>query len=173
MSSSPRFVSPIIEDPTAAGGAATVTDRSELSKLVVKTTWARPDGIGPAFGSSEAVGDAFVCGTRPGEWTIIGPAEATASAVAGTTAHVVDLTHGRVMIEVAGPSASSAMEKVCSLDWSDDMMPDGSVASASVAKVSCDIIRRDGGDRAYWILADRSYGQYLYDALVDSATEFR
>ena len=35
------------------------------------------------------------------------------------------------------------LEKVCSLDWSDPMTPDGAVASASVAKVTCDIARND------------------------------
>lgn len=153
-----------------------MTDLSALAKLVIKTTAARPTVLAPAFGSSEAVGEALVCGTRPGEWTVIGPADAcravVADTVADTSAHVVDLTHGRALIEVAGADAASALEKVCSLDWSDDMMPDGAVTSASVAKVACDVIRRDGESPAYWIAADRSFGQYLFDALVDAAAEF-
>ena len=103
---------------------------------------------------------------------MIGTAEATAAAVDGISAHVVDLTHGRLLIEVAGEAAAATMEKVCSIDWSDEMMPDGAVTSASVAKVSCDIVRHDREHPAYWLAADRSFGQYLYDALVDAAAEF-
>ncbi len=174
--STTSFVSSIT-DPAdgATGGAVTITDFSHLTKLVVKTTPARPDGLGPRFGSGELVGDALVCGTRPGEWTVIGPAGACAAAVGPateTSAHVIDITHGLVLIQVAGPAAASALEKVCSLDWSDDMMPDGAVTSGSVAKVSCDVIRHDGHSPAYWIAADRSFGQYLYEALVDAAAEF-
>ena len=78
---------------------------------------------------------------------------------------------------VAGEAAASTLEKVCSLDWSDEMMPDGAVTSASVAKVACDVIRHDsatgsGTTTAYWIAADRSFGQYLHDALLDAAAEF-
>ena len=107
---------------------------------------------------------------------------AAAVASAGP-AHAVDLTHGRVLLEVWGPAAASALAKVCSLDWTDDMMPDGAVAAGSVAKVTCELIaRRDRPDGdgdgsplvpAYLLAADRSFGQYLHDALVDAAAEFR
>ena len=159
----------------SSGGAVTITDLSHLTKLVVKTTPTRPDGLAPPFGAGEPAGEAVVCGTRPGEWTVIGPADACRGAVGQPTAssaHVVDISHGRVLIQVAGPAAASALEKVCSLDWSDEMMPDGAVTSASVAKVVCDVIRHDGASVRYWLLADRSYGQYVYDALIDAAAEF-
>ena len=65
------------------------------------------------------------------------------------------------------------LEKVCSLDWSDPMTPDGAVASASVAKVTCDIARNDvDGTPSYLVFCDRSFGQYLFDALIDAGNEF-
>lgn len=184
----PTFASSI--DPSSAtptaDGPVTITDLSELAKVVVKEAGtpssARSGGPGPRFGSSELVGEpsgdqVLVCGSRPGEWTVLGPPAAVAATVAKldgeTGGHVIDLTHGRALIEVAGPAAASVMEKVCSLDWSDDMMPDGAVTSASVAKVTCDVVRRDrDGQPAYLLAADRSFGQYLHDALVDATTEF-
>lgn len=173
MSSSPSFLSSVAATASeAVDGPVAISDLSHLTKLVVKTTAARPDGLTPAFGTSTVSGEALICGTRPGEWTVFGPADATEMAVAATTAHVVDITHGRVLLSVAGPAAASTLEKVCSLDWSDDMMPDGAVTSASVAKVACDVIRRDDETPAYWISSDRSFGQYLYDALMDAASEF-
>jgi len=172
VSETPAFASSITAPSTVGGAAVTITDLSHLSKLVVKTTPARSDGLDVAFGSSAVTDEAVVCGTRPGEWTIIGDASGTAAIAERLDAHVVDVTHGRVLIEVAGPAATSTLEKVCSLDWTDEMMPDGAVTSASVAKVACDVIRHDGLARAYWLSADRSFGQYLYDALIDAAAEF-
>ena len=176
MSDTPTFVSSIVEVSTAAAvddAAVTLTDLSHLTKMVVKVTPGRSGGLGPAFGTSEVVGEAMVCGSRPGEWLVFGDADAVAAVVDGADGHVVDLTHGRLMIEIAGTAATGTLEKVCSLDWDDRMMPDGAVTSASVAKVSCDVIRSDrDGAPAYLIAADRSFGQYLYDALVDAAAEF-
>ena len=177
VSSSPVFASSISprSGASASGGAVTVTDLSHLTKLVVKTTPARPDGLAPPFGTSATAGEALICGSRPGEWTVIGSTDACRDAVgspSATSAHVVDVTHGRVLLAVAGTAATSTLEKVCSLDWSDAMMPDGAVTSASVAKVTCDVVRHDGDTPTYWISADRSFGQYLHDALLDASAEF-
>jgi len=85
----------------------------------------------------------------------------------------LDWTHGRALFRVTGADASRMLEKVCSLDWSDSMTPDGAVASASVAKVSCDVARNDvDGSPSYLIFCDRSFGQYLFDALIDVGAEF-
>lgn len=158
---------------TAKDAAVVVTDRSHLTKVSVRTMPSRAGGLGPAFGASELVGEALVCGSRPGEWLVIGEADAVHAAIGDLAAHTVDLTHGRVLIEVAGEAAAGTLEKICNLDWSDAMTPDGAVVSASVAKISCDVIRHDNNDRrAYLIAADRSFGQYLYDAIADAAAEF-
>ena len=53
------------------------------------------------------------------------------------------------------------------------MSPDGAATSASVAKITCDVIRADiDDDPSYLIACDRSYGQYLFDALLDAGAEF-
>jgi len=86
---------------------------------------------------------------------------------------VIDQTHGRSMIRVSGPEATGLLEKVCSLDWTDAMMPHGACASASVGKVSCDVVRDDeSGAPSYLIACDRSFGQYLFEVLLDSGAEF-
>ncbi len=91
----------------------------------------------------------------------------------GDLVTALDWTHGRAMFRVTGHDAPRMLEKVCNLDWSDPMTPDGAVASASVAKVTCDIARNDvAGVPSYLILCDRSFGQYLFDALIDAGNEF-
>ena len=53
------------------------------------------------------------------------------------------------------------------------MMPNGAVTSGSAAKVTCDLIRNDLDDTpSYLILCDRSFGQYLFDTIIDAGDEF-
>ena len=77
------------------------------------------------------------------------------------------------MRRVLAAASPSLLEKVCSLDWSDAMTPDGAVVSASIAKVTCDLTRQDvDGRPSYLVACDRSFGQYLFDALLDAGDEF-
>ena len=86
---------------------------------------------------------------------------------------VVDWTHGRAQFRMTGADAPRALEKVCGLDWSDHMMPNGAVTSGSVAKVTCDLLRDDVDNTpSYLVLCDRSFGQYLFDTLIDAGQEF-
>ena len=112
-------------------------------------------------------------GQRPGEWMVLDDA----GLVAGldTTGHVsvIDHTHSRALLRLTGSDAAATLEKVCGLDWSDAMTPNGAVMAASVAKVTCDIARDDvDGTPSYLIACDRSFGQYLADAIADAAAEF-
>ncbi len=167
-----------VPSPDIGDAALVLSDRSAVAKWVVRagaeTNAARTL---PRFGTSERAGDVLVAGSRPGEWLMLGAPEPVADRVAAvdTAGHVslVDLTHSRAMFRLAGAQAPHLLEKVCSLDWTDAMMPDGAVVSAFVAKVTCDIVRRDdAGTRGYLLLSDRSSAQYLFDALVDAGSEF-
>ena len=65
------------------------------------------------------------------------------------------------------------LAKVCGIDLSDRMTPNGAVVTASVALTTCDIIRDDRADTpSYLLMCDRSFGQYLFDALIDAGGEF-
>jgi len=168
------FESSILQKHSPNTGALSLTDVSATTKLLV-----RSDGeqFGVLFGSTTAVDEALVCGTRPGEWYILGTPHTCAAAVAraDTSAftNIIDHTHSRAMVRLSGVSATSVLEKVCNIDWSDTMTPNGAVVSASVAKVTCDIIRDDESDTPSFLLSfDRSYGQYVFDALLDACQEF-
>ncbi len=154
-------------------------DLSSTSKLLVRAgaETAAAAQLGVTFGASRIEGDVLIAGQRPDEFLLLGTggaAEAHAQDL-DRSGHVsvVDHTHDRALFRLAGSAAPALLEKVCSVDWSDAMMPDGAVVSASVAKVGCDIIRNDSdGQSAYLIACDRSFGQYLFDALLDAGSEF-
>ncbi len=183
MADRPAFESPVVGDYPVAGGDLALTDASSVTKLLVRAAegTAAARGLEVGFGRSRPAGDALVCGQRPGEWMVLGSSRAAEAVIDGLdrTGHVsvVDHTHARAMFRLTGERTTAVLEKVCSLDWADEMTPDGAVVSASVAKVVCDIVRhdvvrRDGGRTpSYLIACDRSFGQYLFDAIVDAGHE--
>jgi heterotetrameric sarcosine oxidase gamma subunit len=133
--------------------------------------------MGVPFGGSRLHDEVLISGQRPGEWLLLGSATAIGAAASSIdqTGHVsiVDHTHSRALFRLVGETASGLLEKVCSLDWSDAMTPNGAVVSASVAKVTCDIVRNDHqGTPSYLIACDRSFAQYLFDAVLDAGKEF-
>lgn len=156
------------------GAAVSVADESFVTKTLVRSDQSQ---FGLSFGQSGVVGEALVAATRPDEWLILGAQGAVAMAeqsvdLTGFT-NVIAFTHGRSLFRVTGEPATSLLEKVCGIDWTDAMTPNGAVVSASVALVTCDIIRNDQeGQPSYLLQCDRSFGQYLFDALIDAGDEF-
>ncbi|WP_420622725.1 hypothetical protein [Candidatus Poriferisodalis sp.] len=183
-SESPAFESPVVRSyPAAEAGDLTLSDVSATTKWLVRAGAQGPaaDLLGARFGSSQiAPSGALVLGSRPGEWIVLGTSSEVAAAVAELDGldsqefvSALDWTHSRAMFRVTGRESARMLEKVCSLDWADPMTPDGAVSSASVAKVTCDIARNDiDGAPSYLIFCDRSFGQYLFDALIDAGNEF-
>jgi heterotetrameric sarcosine oxidase gamma subunit len=166
----------------------TLSDRTPLAKVVVRA----PAGSGAAVALGVAPGRAarlddgtLAAGSGPGEWTLLGdPGRGPALAErwpagdpragddAGLTT-AVDLTSARVLLRLRGAAADRLLAKVCAVDLDDRATPDGTAFRSSVAKVVTDVIRDDqAGTRSYLLHCDRSYGQYLFDALVDAGAEF-
>ena len=180
MADTPVFESSVTTIGRAAGnGAITLADESTTAKASIRAAddTAAAAALGLSFGSSETRGDVLVCRTRPDEWMIFGTVEAVSSHLSDLDltgyASTVDITHSRLMLRITGILATKALEKVCSIDFSDPMTPNGACVGASVATVSCDIIRDDiDATPSYRILCDRSFGQYLFDALLDAKAEF-
>ena len=171
----PEFTSPVTKTYAPVPDAPiSISDESSTTKILVRSD--QPQ-FGVLFGTSASLEGALVCGTRPDEWLILGSPAATDTAAAtvdtaGFT-NVIGFTHGRSLFRVTGTPVAKMLEKVCGLDWSDPMTPNGAVVSASVALVTCDIIRDDvDGDRSYLLVADRSFAQYLLDAVLDAGAEF-
>ena len=185
------FNSPVDVGPLSApDGSVTVADAASTTKVQVRggagTGAAAELGVG--YGSSQRRTDgALVCGTRPDEWTIYarpGQASAITAALSEVFGHfqgepgegfvtVIDITHGRAMLRISGSNATAALNKICNLDLSNELTPDGAVFSASVGNVSCDLVRDDeGGQTSFLIGCERSFGKFLFIAVADACTEF-
>lgn len=114
---------------------------------------------------------------------------------------ILDLTHGRAVMRLTGEQSAATLAKVCGIDLEGRVTPDGAAFRSSVAKLVTDVVRDDqpgtagqpgtarqsgtagqpgsggqsgsGGQvRSYLLHCERSYGQYLFDALLDAGAEF-
>jgi len=182
----------------AATGASTLSDETPLAKVLVRAPFdgASREALGVRFGrtlrTDVGTGEVLLVGSAPGEWLALGaPGTATALQAAleerlagtGEFTSVLDLTHGRALLRLQGPAATTVLAGVCAIDFADGVTPDGSALRTSVAAVVTDVVRDDrggtqrsgaaapeanGGVRSYLLHCERSSGQYLWDALLDA-----
>src|SRR5699024_5873138 len=169
-----------------ASGPLTIQDVSVLTKIEVRSalTGSTADTLQASFGRTHRSQDGtLVVGSGPGQWHILGEPWAQQTMItqlqhmadnATELTTVVDLTHGRALFRVTGTEAAAVLKKLCSLELSDDIVPDGSALRGSVGGVVTDIIRDDvDGTRSYLVHCERSSGQYLWDTLLDAGAEYR
>ncbi|GAA4734863.1 sarcosine oxidase subunit gamma family protein [Actinomycetospora chibensis] len=170
----------------AATGASTLSDETPLAKVLVRAPFdgASRKALGVRFGRTEHTdvgsGEVLLVGSAPGEWLTLGapgtaPALRTAleERLAGTGefTSVLDLTHGRALMRLQGPAATTVLAGVCAIDLADTVTPDGTALRTSVAAVVTDVVRDDvSGVRSYLLHCERSSGQYLWDALLDAGS---
>jgi heterotetrameric sarcosine oxidase gamma subunit len=176
---------------TGAEGAAdgpglTITDYTPLAKVQLRAPvrGEAAAAVGVRFG--RAVRDpagTLVVGSGPGEWLLLaapGQAPELLSRLASIAAqapdeHVtwVDLTHGRALIRLTGSSAVKVLARICGVDLSDEITPDGAAFRTSVASVATDIIRDDrNGTLSYLLHCERSSGDYLFSSLLRAGADF-
>lgn len=160
-----------------------VTDATPLSKTLVR---ASPSGkvaellnvpLGHAARTETGV---LVSTAAPGEWWLFAPPQANPdgaieveSSLQLGLVSILDLTHERAAVRLTGAAAPKVLEKVCAINLSEEITPNGAAFRSSVARVVTDVVRDDSnGERSYLLHFERSYGEYLFDALLDAGSEF-
>ena len=160
-----------------------ITDCTPLAKILVlaSTEGEVARSLGVPFG--RATRDAhgtLVVGSGPGEWLLLAT-PGTSAAVTQRVEEVpgegfisvFDATHGRALLRITGARAPDLLAKVCAIDFSEAVTPDGAAFRSSVAKLVTDIVRDDrDGEISYLLHCERSSGQYLFDVLIDAGDEF-
>lgn len=160
-----------------------IIDCTPLAKVLIRApengTVARALGVGFGRAARDEHGT-LVTGSGPGEWTLISPPGNAREVIEQLGAvsddkfvSVLDITHGRALMRISGGSTPDILSKVCGIDLSDVITPNGAAFRSSVAKVATNVVRDDEEDaRSYLLHCERSYGQYLFDALLDAGGEF-
>jgi len=171
--------------------ALTLTDLTPLAKAVVRAApgGAMAQALAARFGHAarDSTGT-LVIRSAPAEWLVLAPAgdggtlarrlSALASrAAGGEFVTVIDATHGHALMRLTGTAAPATLAKVCGLDLAGQAAPQGAALRTSVASVVAGLVRDDvdgpaGPARSYLLHCERSYGQYLFGALLDAGGEF-
>ena len=182
-----RRASAITGGAAAAGGPGlTITDCTPLAKVQLRApaSGVAAAAVGVRFGRAARNPDGtLVVGSGPGEWLLLaapGQAQELSAWLANIAAqasgeHVtwIDLTHGRALIRLTGSSAVKVLARICGIDLSDEITPDGAAFRTSVASVATDIVRDDSnGTLSYLLHCERSSGDYLFRALLRAGTDF-
>jgi heterotetrameric sarcosine oxidase gamma subunit len=153
--------------------------RATPNQVVAETLGVRMGGVARGRDGS------LIVGSGPGEWLVIAPpggaaavADRLAAAATDALVTIVDVTSGRILLRLTGGSSSAVLAKLCAVDL--DTLPSGSVLRTSVADVVTEVVRDDVTDhpptptepvRSYLLSCDASYGQYLFDVLLDAGRE--
>jgi heterotetrameric sarcosine oxidase gamma subunit len=165
------------------GAKLRIMDCTPLAKVLVlaSTEGEAARALGVRFGrAARDEHGTLLVGSGPGEWLLLA-APGTGAKVAGRVEEtqdeglvsVFDVTHGRALVRVTGSRAPDLLAKVCGVDLSEEVTPDGAAFRSSVAKLVTDVVRDDlRGERSYLLHCERSSGQYLFDALLDAGDEF-
>ena len=157
-----------------------VCDVSPLLKVSVQG-----DGLETALPELEGVaagrlvrrtGGAVAARLAPDEAVVIAPPAPcgadVSSMLAGDGADVqaIDITSGMAGAAVMGPAAGRALASLTDLDISDRAFPDMAAAQTRFAEVYGLLLRIDrDGLPAYQIYFSRDFGQYMWEALVETA----
>jgi sarcosine oxidase, subunit gamma len=166
--------------------ALTLTDCTPLAKVGVRAPVGGRAAAELAVPFGRAARDPagpLIVGSGPGEWLLLaapgqgpaltGRAEELAARFPGELITATDLTHGRALVRLSGPRGADVLRKVCGIDVSDGITPDGAAFRTSVAAVATDVIRDDaGGARSYLLHCERSSGGYLFGELLAAGSEF-
>jgi heterotetrameric sarcosine oxidase gamma subunit len=169
-----------------AQAGLTLTDCTPLAKLQVRAPIGGRAAAELAVPFGRAVrdpGGSLTAGSGPGEWLLLaapgqGPVLAArmgdlAARCPGELVTATDVTHGRALVRLTGPRSAGVLAKVCGIDTTEPVTPDGAAFRTAVAAVATDVIRDDtGGVPSYLLHCERSSGAYLFGELLAAGGEF-
>jgi heterotetrameric sarcosine oxidase gamma subunit len=160
-----------------------IMDCTPLAKVLVRasTRGEVARSLGVPFGrAARNEHGTLVVGSGPGEWLLLA-SPGSAAEVARRAEEipdkglvsVFDATHGRALMRITGARAADLLAKVCGVDLSEEVTPDGAAFRSSVANLETDVVRdAQDGVRSYLLHCERSSGQYLFNVLLDAGGEF-
>ena len=112
------------------------------------------------------------------EFLVLTPPGVAASAVAALRqadtgcAYAIDVTSGLCGMAIVGPDTQALMSRITDVNTAPDAMPDLACVQSRFADVQGLLLRRDvNGIAMYQLYAGREFGEYLWEALVETAKE--
>ena len=167
-------ISPVGKLRVVGVGAAGV-----VGALVPRLVGLAPGAVGEVDSPSDGAGGSLLAAWLTADELLVltptGQALATMDAMPNLDAvctHVVDITSGLCGVSIIGPASTRLLSRITDLDISPRALPDLTCAQARFAEVQGLLLRRDiQSIPAYQLYAGREFGEYLWEVLIDAATE--
>ena len=112
----------------------------------------------------------------PGEWLVLSQVHAPETLAAelalrlGDFAHVIDQSHGRVLLTLAGPDVARILANGIAVDLHADAFPVGRAANVLCGHLAVNLART--GDASFDLIVMRSFAEALVDDLKRMARSF-
>jgi heterotetrameric sarcosine oxidase gamma subunit len=170
--------------------SAGLTDISSWGKLTLKGVHAgavisaslgnTPTEVGVAIEiepkrvlAAQLTADEFLILTPPGAEREIGVRMKAEISSQNSFVSLINQTSGLVGFSTSGPESTAVMRKLCAISFNAKDFLDMHLAQSSFAKVRATILRHDrDAVPTFELFADRSYGAYLWEAILDAGREF-
>ena len=149
-----------------------------VTVLLPKATEQTVGSVSEAGSALEGGGKLLSACLAPDEFLVLTPT-GMASSASNTIqssdpvcAHAVDVTSGLCAVSLVGPATHDLLSRITELDASPAALPDLSCVQSRFSDVQGLLVRRDvNGIPIYHLYASREFGEYLWEALNDSAKE--
>jgi heterotetrameric sarcosine oxidase gamma subunit len=170
-------------------------DLTPCAKLLLhRTSPSAQRELLPALGRAMRVqGGPLVVAAVPEQWLLLGPPGAAPSiqhwidSIAEPTSTLIDYTHARVILRVAGEHSARLLSKLCVINFGSAAFPNRRAVRSLIAKVPCEIVRDDLNASpqptdckaplstilSYLLVVESQIGQYLFDSLMDAGSEYQ
>jgi sarcosine oxidase subunit gamma len=132
----------------------------------------------PAGPKRVQTGDVAFVGIGPGQWlatseqpALGGGLAARLVHIAGKAASVVDQSHGRVVLRIAGPKVREALAKGCSIDLHPRAFLPGDAASTRISHINMLLAQVDEAP-TYELIVPANFAESFWFWLTISAAEF-
>ena len=150
--------------------------RTRLPADEARSRVAKKAGIDLPIEPNTASGDEYaVLWIGPGRWLInVDLAELAplrnriATALAGSTQLLSDVSHARVVFSASGARAPELLSRLCPLDLDTRVFGSGQCAQTLLVRIPL-LLHRVSDQPAYHLYVDRSLAHYAWDWLTDAA----
>ena len=166
-------VSPIGKVRVVGEGAA-----AAISRLVPLAPEQDVGTVSEADSPLERGGKLLSARLAQDEFLLLTPAGVAAEAVDAMRssdtdcAYAIEVTSGLCGVAIVGPATQELMRRITDVDTSPGSLPDLSGIQSRYADVQGLLLRRDvNGIAMYQLYASREFGEYLWEALVETARE--
>ena len=169
-----------VSDVSPIGKVRVVGSEAALAvaKLVAVDEEQGIDTVAEADSTLERGGKLLSVRLALDEFLVLTPAGVGAAAAAtlgaedAACAYAIDVTSGLCGVAIVGPATQALMSRITDVNTAPDALGDLSCVQSRFADVQGLLLRRDvNGIAMYQLYAGREFGEYLWEALVETARE--